>query len=171
MPHKTDLDALDRLHAAATKGEWKLDQYGNVLDVNVDAGKIRVSGFSTPLTGGPMMAQAKANTEALAALKNAYPAIAAELREARKRVRELEAEIEARDNSAVKMLKAVAAEVEASDARDRRMKALGAVETLQAIAAPYGGDATGCNPQILLDALIKRAAELEAAGEGEGNGN
>lgn len=76
--------------------------------------------------------------------KTDLDALAAELREARKALSNL-------------------------DARDRRMKRLGAVEVLKAIAAPYGGDATGCNPQVLLDELIKRAAELEAAGEGEGN--
>lgn len=179
-------------------------------------------------------------------LWNAYPALAAELREARKRVRELEAEIEVRDNSANETLRilrealpnrgfhsemeaaeAAAKEIKAArekaedfshhvetlgtiaaiastlmgkvgvdvwlddqsrmtdylcikfeqfvdggglDARDRRMKALGAAEELRRLAAEdcdtvFPGDL----PHITQEGLLERAAELEAAEEGEGN--
>jgi len=130
-----------------------------------------------------MVAEAEAApilwTSRAAFLWNAYPAIAAELREARKRVRELEAEVQVRDDSANETLRILrealpnrgfhsemeAAEAAAKeiaelrqgiesangaaahylskiteaqkglDARDRRMKALGAAEELRRLAA------------------------------------
>jgi protein required for attachment to host cells len=99
---QTDLDALDRLHAAATKGEWWAADNSCYCEIRSEQGQIgdMCSSCHIPDIDGDNRELSTANAKCAAALKNAYPALAAELREARKRVRELEAEIEVRDNSA-----------------------------------------------------------------------
>jgi hypothetical protein len=234
MENKTDLDALDRLHAAATKGEWWAADNSCYCEIRSEQGQIgdMCASCHIPDIDGDNRELSTANAKCAAALKNAYPALAAELREARKRVRELEAEIEVRDDSAnlvFDTLKAAlpnrgfhsemeAAEAAAKeiaelrqgiesangaaahylskiteaqnglDARDRRMKALGAAEELRrivnALQAPPQYDLCAAKWAIVLangedhkyltaELLEARAAELEAeAVEGENaNGN
>ena len=70
----TDLDALDAIVGKATKGEWVVDEYGFFGVADPDGG-LQILGEC----------DGKQNADAIADLKNAYPALAAELREARKR--------------------------------------------------------------------------------------
>lgn len=87
---KVKLDALDALHAAATGGEWSaglhalheaedIERHG-VPYVQLVNGEQEIIGFF-PLS----------DVVQCAALHNAYPAIAAEIRALRERVTELEA--------------------------------------------------------------------------------
>ena len=136
---QVDLDALDAIVGKATKGEMK---YGIRRDCTM--------WFSV---GDPLREHEAGDIfcseellAALTALKNAYPALAAELREARKALSNL-------------------------DARDRRMKRLGAAAEVRRLAEEdcdtvFSDDL----PHITQNLLLERAAELEAEGEGEGNG-
>jgi hypothetical protein len=81
---KVDLDALDALHAAATPGEFSFG--------------VRDDGSAWYSIGLPLSEHIQGdiycdrhNLKFIAALHNAYPAIAAELRALRARVAELEA--------------------------------------------------------------------------------
>ena len=176
MEHKTDLDALDAIVGKATNGEWYSDKYGFIW-VRLDNGNRKIVA-DTDLEHDAHCAKA---------LKNAYPAIAAELREARedvrrlqqvyaasvqevaaksrelyeagrrianqrkelggfaKRVRDLEAEIEVRDNSANETLRILrealpnrgfhsemeAAEAAAAELADLRARLAAAEEQLR----------------------------------------
>lgn len=90
MTQQTDLDALDALVGAATKGEIEIVQrFANRWDLQVSVpGFIpRVLGHSSVTVcevGCGTDEEAKANALAWAALKNNYAALAAELREARR---------------------------------------------------------------------------------------
>jgi hypothetical protein len=163
MENKTDLDALDRAHAMYSTKRCELTWDERYLADNWPAD-----------------------------IHNAYPAIAAELREARQEIAELRAElnertmIAARAQESLRLAMAGVADRGAVwaaygnadsarswlDARDRRMKALGAAAEVRRLAEEdcdtvFPGDL----PHITQNLLLERAAELEAAaGEGEGNG-
>lgn len=66
----TDLDELDRLHAAATPTPWTLQGYD----------------LAAPHSPRPSEQQLCANAEAIAALVNAWPAVSDELRDRRARM-------------------------------------------------------------------------------------
>jgi len=166
MEHKTDLDALDRMVAEAE--------------------------------AAPILWASRA-----AFLWNAYPALAAELREALEKAEHYEAEagqLSARLYETQKQIAELEAELEDETealneatrqyielksslaARDRRMKRLGAAEELRKMASGSRSRsielcdafATGvrAEQQAWIRELNERAAELEAAGEGEeANGN
>jgi hypothetical protein len=113
------------------------------------------------------------------ALHNAYPALAAELRGARKEIAELRQGIESANGAAAHYLSKITEAQNGLDARDQRMKALGAAEELDQLREhirEYIGpdDARDDVCRICYSRakdLRERAAELEAAAvEGEGNG-
>ena len=85
----TDLDELDRLRAAATQGEWRAPAKVNIA-VHADDCAIYVNrpvGDEAPET----RARWDADARWIATAHNAYPAMAAELRELRAKVAELTA--------------------------------------------------------------------------------
>ena len=87
MTPPVDLDALDRLRAAATPGTWHRYQTGIGEFVCATApGKGNAVYADTP--GGTFPS---ADLHLIVALVNAYPAMAAELRELRAKVAELTA--------------------------------------------------------------------------------
>jgi len=91
---------------------------------------------------------------------------------AAKEIAELRQGIESANGAAAHYLSKITEAQKGLDARDSRMKALGAAEELRRLAAEdcdtvFPGDL----PHITQEGLLERAAELEAAGEGEGNGN
>ena len=72
MSHKVDLDALEKLHAASTQGEWRVNYLSNkwiLLPTNTEGDDNRID-----------------NAEFVAAAHNALPALIAELRELRELV-------------------------------------------------------------------------------------
>ena len=80
----TDLDELDRLRAAATQGEWRAPAKVNIA-VHADDCAIYVNrpvGDEAPET----RARWDADARWIATAHNAYPAMAAELRELREKV-------------------------------------------------------------------------------------
>ncbi|MEN6536374.1 MAG: hypothetical protein ABFD89_22145 [Bryobacteraceae bacterium] len=98
---------------------------------------------------------------------NAYPALAAELREARKQNETLMDALFGSEGIAIDGELGPTKEnfTVWLDARDRRMKALGAAEWLKNLAGDADGDI-----RVTHEWLRERAAELEAAaGEGEGD--
>ena len=78
MTTKVDLDALDALHAAATAGEWT-NCFGDTVD---SVNGARIAWCDTDV--GPDDDGEFHNAALIVALHNAYPALAAELRRARK---------------------------------------------------------------------------------------
>ena len=86
MTDPIDLDALDRLYAKATPGDW-----------SNEPGEVEVTGgkhYIVPIDDMDWSAQRPDDGAFIAAIHNAYPALAA-------RIRELEAEIKRRDDEAV----------------------------------------------------------------------
>ena len=182
---QVDLDALDRLHAAATKGDWtvEIEEYGKSGNVSIP--EINRLIHDTDWADPEDFEQDQANAEAIATLHNYYPALAAELREARREVTELRAsnaklawawntvqdENASRAADGAKVLQAAVVCMNSLawlDARDRRMKALGAVEALRTLAKEQDEHAAPHRALITSDQLNERAAELEAvAGQGE----
>ena len=88
MTAPTDLDALDALHAAGTAGEWGICREELSRDFSDEEQEA-----AFPRTIGPLsyiehdsddVDVVEADAALIVALRNAYPAIAAELRRARK---------------------------------------------------------------------------------------
>ena len=85
MTTKTDLDALDALHAAATAGEWeslighrRYEVLGNVTRRTLPDGGSHTQSEALAADVG------RDNAALIVALRNAWPTVAAELRRARK---------------------------------------------------------------------------------------
>ena len=85
-----DLDRLDSLFAAATKGEWtvEIEEYGNSGTVTIP--EINRILHDTDWADPQDFQRDQDNAEWMAESHNAYPALAAELRTLRARVAELE---------------------------------------------------------------------------------
>jgi hypothetical protein len=95
-----DLDRLDALHKAATPGPWEVCDYGDFWAVNeVTTISLANRVFDDGSGGGEYGPECSEDTrDFIIALRNAYPAMAEELRRLRKLVREY---AEARDNCRV----------------------------------------------------------------------
>lgn len=91
-----DLDKLERLEREATPGQWHWKH--NDIVQRDEAGKFvaDVAGMYCDLDGYPHWgSDNEANTELIVVLRNAAPALFAELRAARERIAELEEHISA----------------------------------------------------------------------------
>jgi DNA repair exonuclease SbcCD ATPase subunit len=96
-PQPVDLDELDQLHEAAKPGEWsvEVEEYGAsgcvaIPEINRN---LHDTEWADPLD----FERDQSNADAIAALHNAYPSIAAEIRELRGKVEVLEAEAKQHD--------------------------------------------------------------------------